>query len=79
MSSSLYIQTDLAGGSTVQCGCRLGCMGWEGTLAPPGDYDWMVHTPYAAAMRPYVRLLWPICYYECLLFMRTYFANLLTN
>jgi len=32
---------------------------WEGTLAPPGEYDWTVR-PSAAAMRPYVKLLWPL-------------------
>jgi len=31
---------------------------WEGTLAPPGECDWT--GPSASAMRPYVKLLWPL-------------------
>jgi len=31
---------------------------WEGTLSPPGEYDWTVR-PSAATMRSYVKLLWP--------------------
>jgi len=31
---------------------------WEGTLSPPGEYDWVNH-PSSVAMWSYVRLLWP--------------------
>jgi len=32
---------------------------WEGTLAPPGEYI-RLNRPSAAAMRSYVKLLWPL-------------------
>jgi len=39
--------------------CYVGC-----ALAQPGEYDWIVHVWVgrieAAAMRPYVKLLWPL-------------------
>jgi len=34
------------------------CTSWGCTLAPPGEYD-RVNDTYAAAMRPYVKLLSP--------------------
>jgi len=45
--------------------CRLGCVleGAEGstcyggTLAQPGEY---INSPCAAAMRPYIKVLWPL-------------------
>ena len=29
----------------------------------PGECDWRLNRPYAAAMRPYVKLLWPLVTY----------------
>jgi len=43
----------------VRCGCRLGCI-----LAQPGNYDWTVHIQ--SAIRPYVKLLWPLVLLTCL-------------
>ena len=56
-----WTDRDAVGLWTGVCGTKESCIRWGCTLAPPGEYHWR---QCAAAMRPVVKLLWPLilCY-----------------